>query len=267
MRAPLSCEWSSSPTQECGILCGAEKSQEWLLPWWWSCYQPLHQFPVTFCDFGMSLEMRQWCLLRGEVLSVELEPSLIAQPQDLPQDFISHAESVYGKRIWSSRPHWFKKPFALLKSPYKTTLWLDIDCEILASLAPLFSQFDPSLQVALVREFSQSHLPIGDPLLSYNGGVIVFQHGSSLIQKWAQGVFDKNHLFLGDDHLLSHLIYSNQVAIQELSPLYNWRISQGLNLNASIIHWVGEGKEYIRKYGGLKPQLERMFKNQLSAKK
>ncbi len=254
-----SCEWMRSCQKEYGVLCGADDSQQWLLPWWWSRYSALHDFPVTFCDFGMSEEMRQWCADRGEVISVILDPSCVVQKQNLSQEIIQHGELVYGERIWNSRLQWFKKPFALLQSPYKTALWIDLDCEILKSLSPLFSEFDPLSELALVRESRYSHLPLWDRELLYNGGVIVFKHGSSLIQKWAQGALDMNHLFLGDDQLLSYLIHLYRVQVQELPEIYNWKPSQWLNFKAVIIHWVAGGKEYIRTYGGLKAQFEAFF--------
>ena len=99
-----------------------------------------------------------------------------------------------------------------------------------------------------------------DPDLLYNGGVIVFQHGSTLIQKWAQGAIEMNHRFLGDDQLLSYLIRLHRVEVQELPEIYNWRPSQWLNFNAIVIHWVtAGGKEHIRKYGGMKPHFDAFF--------
>ena len=258
MKIP-SCEWKRSPRQDVGIICGADKTQEWLLPWWWSRYSALHDFPVTFCDFGLSEECVKWCAERGEVISIEFE--CVTQKAELHSKLIEEGESVYGERIWTAREHWFKKPFALLQSPYKIALWMDLDCEILKSLSPLFAMLDPAVEIALVREFRFSHLPQWNPEVLYNGGVIAFKHGASLIQKWAQGAIEMNHLFLGDDQLLSHLINSHRIEIQELPEIYNWRLSQWLNFNAVVFHWVN-GKEYIRKRGGMKPHFDAFFKHQ-----
>lgn len=255
-----SCEWKRHPHRDWGIICGADHAQEWLLPWWWSRYSSLHDLPVTFCDFGMGQEMRNWCAERGEVISIALGPECVIQKRDLHPELIEHGESIYGERVWAARQQWFKKPFALLESPYKTALWIDLDCEILKPLTPLFSAFDPVAEMALVRESSCSHLPKGDPELRYNGGIVLFRQGSSLIEKWAQGAIELNHLFLGDDQLLSYLIHLHRIEVQELPEIYNWRPLQWLNFNAAVIHWVG-GKEHIRAYGGMKPHFDAFFNN------
>jgi hypothetical protein len=205
----------------------------------------------------MSQEMRDWCAERGEVISVALDPSCVVEKKQLDQGLIKHGESVYGEHVWASRLHWFKKPFALLHSPYKIAIWMDIDCEVLGSLTPLFSKLVSEL--ALVRESPFFNLPFFHPDVLYNGGMIVFKHGSPFIQKWAQGALEMNHLFLGDDQLLSYLIYLHRFEIQELPEIYNWKLSQGLNLAAVVLHWVAGGKEYIRIHGGLKPLLDQYF--------
>ena len=127
-----SCEWKRAPLHDIGVLCGANHSQEWLLPWWWSLYSALHDFPVTFCDFGMSQEMLNWCAERGEVITVTLDPACVAQKQNLHPGLIEHGERIYGEHVWAARQQWFKKPFALLHSPYKTALWIQISSTMAA---------------------------------------------------------------------------------------------------------------------------------------
>lgn len=243
-----------------GILCGAEKSQEWLLPWWWSRYREHNAYPVTFFDFGLTGEMRKWCGERGEVVSIELEASCICPRNKIDPELAKLWEQDYGWRVWNSRLTWFKKPLAFLQSPYEKGIWLDLDCEVLGSLEPLFEKLDGSTQMALVRDYSCDHLPKFDPCIRYNGGVVAFQRGSPVIEKWADGAKTKNHLFGGDDPLLSHMINTHRVEIAELPEIYNWRMARGLNLDAVILHWVGTGgKSYIRKHGGIKPSLDAFY--------
>ena len=76
----------------------------------------------TFVDLGMSHYGKTFCSERGEVIPLQMDLAF------------SDGESVRDKRH-----SWFKKPFALLLSPFAHSIWLDLDCEVLGSLAPLFS--------------------------------------------------------------------------------------------------------------------------------
>ena len=252
--------WKRPVKKEKGVLCGAERSQQWLLPWWWSRYSEHNHYPVTFFDFGMTDEMKQWCAERGEVITVPIDTSFITARSSIDGKLAKQWEHDYGWRVWHSRLTWFKKPFALLESSYEQGIWIDLDCEILGSLDALFEEFDPTLELALVRAYDCDHLPKLDPNICYNGGVVVFKHGSSIIESWAENAVTKNHLFGGDDPLLSHVICEHQHEVQELPEIYNWRMARGLNLSAVILHWVGTGgKKYIRLHGGLKPSLDSFF--------
>ncbi len=252
--------WKRAPQAKFGILCGADQSQEWLLPWWWSRYSEHNNFPVTFLDFGMTDLMKQWCRTKGELIPIELDSSLITPRSGIDEALAKQWEYDYGWRVWNSRLNWFKKPFAFLQSPYEKGIWVDLDCEVLGSLNPLFSKLKSTSQLALVRDHPDDPLPRLDPNVRYNGGVIVFKHGSRILQHLAENSLKMNHLFAGDDPLLSHLIYKHQLKVQELPMIYNWRMVWGLNLGAVILHWVGtEGKAYIRTHDGIKPSLDLFF--------
>jgi hypothetical protein len=252
--------WKRAPAKKRGIICGADRLQEWLLPWWWSRYEEHNQLPVLFIDFGMTDEMRFWCQERGEVITMDPDLSLITPRSAIDDTVAKEWEERFSWRVWNARRAWFTKPLALLESPFEEALWIDLDCEILGPLDALFSAFDPSAQLGIVREYRFANLPVLDPKILYNGGVVIFQHGSKIIEKWAQGAITQNHLFAGDDCLLSHLIHASQLKVQELPQIYNWRMRCGLNLNAVIVHWVGNpGKDYIQKYGGLKPSLDDFY--------
>lgn len=254
-------QWEKRSKEKFGVICGAEKTQEWLLPWWWSRYRDHNAFPVTFIDFGMTEEMRSWCAERGNVCSIKLDDSCI-QRDTIDPTLAKQWENFYGRTVWSSRRIWFKKPFALLKSPYKVGLWVDVDCEVLGPLKSLFSHLGEGSELALVREYACNHLLRDDPNLSYNSGVIVFRHGSPLIKKWAEETIAQNHSFGADDLLLSHLIHKQKLDVAELPEIYNWRLPRGFNLNAVIVHWIGSGgKAYIRKHGGLKPSLDAFYRS------
>lgn len=244
-----------------GILVGADRKIEWLLDFWWTNYQRDNCLPVTFVDFGMTEKGRRFCEKRGNLVALKM-PVLIHKRKQINPQRAAEWEKVHTKGIWKRRQSWYKKPFAFLQTPYERTLWLDLDCEVLGPLDPMLDFCIP--HVAIARETEGAHLQekeygrLLENEILYNSGVVVYQKNSPLIKKWAEAVFESNGEFWGDQHLLSRIIHLEQYNINELPPEYNWRMSQGMNFNALIIHWLGSwGKEYIRKYGGLTPELYR----------
>lgn len=257
----LSFEWKRTPKEKFGVICGAEKTQEWLLPWWWSRYIENNNFPVTFFDFGMTDEMKAWCLERGELVSIDIDTSFVKTRSEIDPELAKLWEKHHEWKVWNKRNTWFKKPFAFLNSHYEKGLWIDLDCEILGSLEPLFHECDATSQIALVREYYSDHVSKFDPVAQYNGGVVVFQHGAPIIEKWAEESVLLNHELVGDDSVLSYLIKKHRLDVVELPPVYNWRMMKGLNLDAVVIHWVSSSKNYIRSHGGLKPALDAFFQS------
>ncbi len=252
--------WKERPNLLHGILCGTDSVQEWLLPWWWSRFRDHNDLPVTFCDFGMSAEARLWCEERGSIIDIVFDPEQIASQERIRTDLIGKWEAIYGPGVWLARNTWFKKPLALAQTPYLKTLWIDLDCEILAPLSDLFETCTPELPIALVREPISSHLPCFHPDVKYNSGVIAYQHGAAVIEEWAAEAIRSNHLFWGDDPLLSHLISHERIEVNEISEIWNWRMNYGFCMHAKIYHWVGSGgKGYIRERGGIKPALDHFF--------
>jgi hypothetical protein len=257
----LDYKWRRLPKEKRGVLCGAEKTQEWMLPWWWSRYIEFNHLPVTFFDFGMTEDMRAWCQKRGEVITLDMDTSFVRPRKEIDPDLAKQWEHYHEWKVWDKRHAWFKKPFAFLNSSYEQGLWIDLDCEILGPLEHLFSQCTKACQIALVREYASDHLPKFDPSIRYNGGVIVFQHGAQIIEKWAETSVTLNHRFVGDDNVLSFLINQHQLDVVELPDIYNWRMVLGINLDAVVIHWVSSSKNYIRSHGGLKPSLDAFFQS------
>ena len=239
-----------------GVICGADAAQEWLLPWWWERYRAYNDLPVAFFDFGMTPEKKEWCRVRGQLISLPRDCSFVFPRSAVAQDDATAWEQrYYGQELWQVRKAWFQKPFALLNSPFAEAIWIDLDCEVLSPLHSLFSHCDEGKSLALVRETP-------DKPVIYNGGVILFQRGCKLIQEWAACAIDQNHLFLSDDRLLSHLIEKEQTHVYELDPVYNWTIGKGVNINVKIMHWMGAGgKEFIRNYGGIKPLLDAFYQS------
>jgi hypothetical protein len=257
--------WRRTPKKGCGVIVGCDRGQEWLLPWWWERYSAENAFPVTFVDFGMSQEAMQWCAQHGELVAIDSVPAqsktkdCIHASINLDQDYgVTYWNGSYDALLLEARMHWFKKPFACLCASYEKNIWFDLDCEILGPIDSLFAA--SKCELALVRDHDARHLPLYHPLVFYNGGVIAFHHGGSIIEKWAEAVLERSGSFWGDDVLLSTLIYELKPAIVELPDTCNWHRFSELNIHALVYHWMHKsGKDYIKKYGGIKSALQTFF--------
>lgn len=240
---------------ERGVLVGADQKEEWLLSWWWSSYTFCNSLPVTFIDWGMSEEAKGWCQERGQLISLPIPDCFFQGREIVAKPVLNVIEESEGE-LWETRPFWFSKPLALLASPYEFTAWIDLDCEILTPLDPIFEYANP---IAIARETERSHLreerrgilPKGQTL--YNSGVIVYKKKTPLLQRWAEVCLQQHTSFFGDQDVLSYLLANESFDFVELPAIFNWRLSQGLHFDARIIHWTGSwGKAFIKKHGGLK---------------
>ena len=212
-------QWAPNPSSK-GILIGCDSRQEWLLKWWWENYSKHNYFPVTFIDFGMSKSAHIWCKKKGTVISLSVEDlsSCIAQ-QSWAKTTTPYA--------FSKRNIWFAKILALLKTPYKKTLWLDLDCQVKNSLHSLFAYCEKEEDVALCLELKEraqaeqnfSLIPLHAK--SYNSGVIVFNHQSPLITRWAQKALSNHAQFFADQQLLDTIIHQENYKVIELPSIYN----------------------------------------------
>lgn len=226
-----------------GILIGCDQEQEWMLPWWWSHYIKYNSYPVVFIDFGMSETAKKWCRKRGTLLKLSCPKKFVCSKADLDPSVIETWESVYGEMVWSSREQWFRKPFAMLQTPFEYTIWTDLDCEITGRLDPLFQKIHAYSGIAIARE-----RVTGSEEDVYNSGVIAYHKKSPILTRWAAQCQYENDRFLGDQDVLSHIIQTENIEITELSDHYNWRLKFGVNVEALIIHWIGKwGKECIRR--------------------
>lgn len=215
-----------------GILVGSNARQEWLLSWWWENYRRHNNDPVSFVDFGLSAEKKEWCKERGRLISLRMPPLFVKDRDEVDTLLVKEWESRFPDLFWESREAWFKKPQACLQSPYKKTIWLDLDCEVVKPLNGLLKA--PGIALARDRAALEPRFPI------YNSGVIVFQKNDPLIFEWAKQSIEKNELFRGDQDLLSQIIAEKRHSISELSPIYNWSVGEGEREDVVIYHWLGE---------------------------
>ena len=230
-----------------GILVASDKQQEWLLPWWWGHYSRCNNYPVAIVDLGMTEEAKAWCQEHGTLLALPRTRCL--KKEETPSEKALQWEKCFGTTFWPSRSSWFIKPLAMMQTSYHKTLWLDLDTEVRASLEPLFQE-EHELAMAQEPEFSKNH-EISHGLIHeneklFNAGVVLYKAKSAAMALWAQEALKNAPYFWSDQHVAARLHYQNRLTIQELSPLYNWRFTQGENPEAIIVHYVGNmGKEYI----------------------
>lgn len=240
------------PYKEKGVLIACDEEQSWLLPWWWEHYQTHNTLPVTLVDLGLSPKMQKWALGKMQVIPFNVSFSLASESSQAP--FAQAWEEIYGPNVLKMRQVWFKKPFALLHTPYHHTLWLDVDCEVLNEVSFLYDKYEGA-SLVLSREteqaqFKESNWLLEDEVL-YNSGVILYEHKHPAIIEWAKWCAEFYPQFLGDQQVLSRLIHSKRIKVQELDPDDHWRLAYGIPWGASIVHWTGNwGKAFIRQYGG-----------------
>ena len=115
----MSIKWTNEIKAQRGVLTGCDTTCEWMLKWWWNNYKRNNKYPVAFADFGMSDTARAFCDKIGTVVDITR----------------------------SVKKNWFKKPFAMLASPFKKVIWIDMDCDVRKDLVTLFNYIDDKVAV------------------------------------------------------------------------------------------------------------------------
>lgn len=230
---------------EWGSVVAADERAEWLLAWWWQCYSRHHKQTVAFVDFGMSQKAKKWCRKRG--ILIPLTESIFVQPKE--QIVLKNQkkwEAIYGPKVWEARPSWFKKPLAMMASPFQKSVWLDLDCEVCQPIDAIFDGIGPGF-LGAVKVEKRGH---------YNSGVIAYDKTSPLLKTWAAACLKKHHTCIGDETLLSQLIRKDHYPFKELSPHYNWMMGWGYHPDLKIAHWAASwGKLCIETMGGIQRYL------------
>jgi len=221
-----------------GIITGCDRNQEIFLPWWWWHTRCHTDLPVLFVDFGMSEAGRNFCQERGELVTLP-PPDFVVMREAVPQERAEEWERLFisGERFWQMRRTWFLKPFALLASSFKQGLWLDVDCALCEPLEPLFELLQEDVALAPDRGSLFSDV-------LYNAGVILFQHGSTLISRWAERSVRENDRHLSDQTLLNTMVSEGET-IQVLPDRYNWNMHHSGCDDIAIAHYMACGKEKI----------------------
>ena len=216
--APIPEAKITEPVAPRGVICMTTESQEWLLPWW---YENFHRhnpdLPVAFFDLGMSETARQWC--REHSTLIELDRAAVTEDA------------------------WFYKPAACLLSPFSHTIYMDLDCEVLASLDPLYGLCGDGFGVTPDRfdPYSKRKPP-------YSAGLLVFKAHDPLLMAWVTELTSK--VYRHDQTALNEVLSPDKVTL--LGEEWNWlRLAGPAPEGAKVLHWTGpDGKAIIREKMG-----------------
>ena len=227
-----------------GIITGCNERQEWMLKLWWNYYSQTNTYPVAFMDFGMTKSARLWCESKGEVISVSL-PQGIPVPKEQVELRLQKEWEFDYEDVWNARKGWFYKPFALLQSPFEKTFWIDIDTFIIKPLTPLFETNLETLALVLEvkRVLDPTKLLPGETI--YNTSVLGYTKNDPLIEKWAQKTKEWNGQFLGDQDILSRIIYEDKTPVTPLPSYFNVRPQDGIPPETFIIHFGNIAKKEL----------------------
>lgn len=147
------------------------------------------------------------------------------------------------------RATYFHKPFALLKTPFKKSVWIDIDCQINGSIAPLFDYCRQEISLTPMSPYKHQNPTQGkkntENSVIYNSGVVCYQKGDPIISHWAVASICRSEWYYGDQDVLNELIWEQKVKVNFVPNRYNWIVKEwGQNPNAEVIHYAGLSKSY-----------------------
>ncbi len=232
---------------EWGVVVAADQGAEWLLPWWWDCYSKHHKQPVAFIDFGMKSAAKLWCKERGILIPFAGQRDFVKSKEKISLKNQQKWEAIYGPKVWQARCSWFKKPLAMLQTPFQKSVWMDLDCEVCQPIDGIFDGVQDGM-LGAVRVEKKAH---------YNSGVIVYDKESTLLKAWIEACLKKSATCIGDETLLSQLICTKRYPFKEISPQFNWMMGWGYHADLKIAHWAASwGKLCIETMGGIQKSLD-----------
>lgn len=234
------CRWKKQEKlDDYGVIVGCDKEEEWMLPWWYKHFKANNpNMPLAFCDFGMSAAGKNFCKDKGILYECK-------------------GIDMQGDAGFTSS--WFMKPFALLNSPFESSLWIDLDCKVLHNLDKYFDYIEPG-KLAVSRDPCTPFCKTitDDPVTS---GIVGATHGEELVSLWARRILEKHSELRGDQQALNMVIESGGAdRVNIFPPHYQWLRLQGENDHAWTLHYTGpEGKKEIKRQSAASQDIETIF--------
>jgi hypothetical protein len=220
-------KWETA-TDDAGVIIATDRKQEWFAFWFLNWFYRANDLPVTLVDCGISENMKKVLTDSHEKLRV------VPGPKNMG---------------------WWVKPLAIMKSTYRKTVWMDVDCKVRANIARLIECRDD--QYIMLRQDEPydnlknwtKNLVEGEVM--YNSGVVAVSHGHPIIPQWVVGCRLGEGWFRGDQEVLSRVIhiYAKQKGwvVHKLPRSYNnLRLDDYQDPAAVVQHLTGpEGKRQI----------------------
>ncbi len=225
-----------------GILVAFDAAMQPLILWWYNTLRKYSSKPIAFVNFGgISKNVKNWCKSHGYYYDNE-KYVLNFKKIKVPIKYKKKWSDLIKGDVTDIRPFWFTKPIALMHTPFEKTLYLDIDCEVKDSIDEIFTYLNGN-EMALCEDLSEfSNINKNKKEKVFNSGVIIYKSKSKIIEKWAELSLDFSHDFLGDQDLLSHIIYKYKYKPKILPIYWNWHAVLKENEKTKISHWSGSNK-------------------------
>ena len=231
------CKWDSRIAAPQGVMVGCASVHEDLIPWWITNYKKYNSYPIAFADFGISPEMKEFCKAHGELIDATV----------------------------SGSEGWFRKPFAILKAPFQKIIWCDTDIEIRGDLKPLWDYSNNGKIGAGHDSYDppafRTHLHPDAHL--WDTGLISVEHGSFLIQEWAELIIAATQgYYRGEHSAFSEVIWNHKELLNPIAKtMHRMRLDPTADAcdtsHLLTMHWTGDiGKNHIRDMTGKLPIIE-----------
>lgn len=189
----------------------------------------------------MSEAAKKWCSDKGLILPFEKSHDFVVPKEGLTAARRKKWESMCSAEVWRMRKSWFKKPLAMLQTPFQKNVWMALDCEVCQPIDAIFNEIGSNTLGAV--KVGKRH---------YTSGVIVYDKKASLLKAWAEACLTKHCSCIKAEEVLTQLICKNKYPFKELGEEFNWLMGWGYNLHLKIAHWACSwGKLCIETMGGI----------------
>lgn len=211
-----------------GVMTGICPGQEWLWQPWIEAFRATNgQYPVAVADFGMEASYK---------VHIEGMNYPVIDMADCPAE------------------GWFRKPTAILRSPFRRTLWLDLDCMVQDDMRPLLDRAKGGRIVAPLDLYAKhQERGLNPDVTIYDTGAIAVEWGDDAISEWAALCLERPWPVRGDQEMFSMLVHNTNTPISEfpLDEFAAW-FNPKHTARTRVIHWCGQrGKDALRKSVGL----------------
>lgn len=207
------------------FITGCDQKTEWMLAWFLTNFRKHNTSPIFFCDFGVSPDVRKWA-----------------------EKNFDHVYDI--NRFVNEGLSWSYKPQALITAPAVNKVWIDTDCDVLASIDDAFRYIEPNkLSMVVDRPWTKRRKK-----LWFNSGVVGVSMCPEILTRWAENC--KKYQTIGDQEVLHVMLQdflANEIYIKEMPNEYNWlrlQLKDGENSDKKrVMHWTGKaGKDVILSY-------------------